>query len=140
MMTPTTGDEFHHFGWNACSSSLSPLSGRPWRGLDAGPHLSRDLRLIGTRRSVSEAGHAAAQTLMGNNLMTAFWVAVAHTFAMSLAGAVIAVFVYLWFGLKFISQSWFNLDRVWAVSLVLVGAFGIWSAINGQHSVLSDAA
>jgi selenium-binding protein 1 len=24
---PNTGDEFHHFGWNACSSALSPLSG-----------------------------------------------------------------------------------------------------------------
>ncbi|MEJ2517883.1 MAG: selenium-binding protein SBP56-related protein [Methyloceanibacter sp.] len=24
---PNKGDEFHHFGWNACSSSLSPLSG-----------------------------------------------------------------------------------------------------------------
>ena len=23
---PNTGDEFHHFGWNACSSSLSPLT------------------------------------------------------------------------------------------------------------------
>ena len=27
VMTETTGDEFHHFGWNACSSSLSPMSG-----------------------------------------------------------------------------------------------------------------
>ena len=24
---PSKGDEFHHFGWNACSSSLSPLAG-----------------------------------------------------------------------------------------------------------------
>ena len=24
---PNRGDEFHHFGWNACSSSLSPLTG-----------------------------------------------------------------------------------------------------------------
>ena len=24
---PFKGDEFHHFGWNACSSSLSPLTG-----------------------------------------------------------------------------------------------------------------
>ena len=24
---PFKGDEFHHFGWNACSSALSPLSG-----------------------------------------------------------------------------------------------------------------
>jgi len=27
VMVPHKGDEFHHFGWNACSSSLSPLSG-----------------------------------------------------------------------------------------------------------------
>jgi methanethiol oxidase len=24
---PHKGDEFHHFGWNACSSALSPLTG-----------------------------------------------------------------------------------------------------------------
>jgi len=24
---PNRGDEFHHFGWNACSSALSPMSG-----------------------------------------------------------------------------------------------------------------
>src|SRR5205085_3099492 len=24
---PNTGDELHHFGWNACSSALSPLTG-----------------------------------------------------------------------------------------------------------------
>jgi methanethiol oxidase len=24
---PNTGDEFHHFGWNACSSALSPMAG-----------------------------------------------------------------------------------------------------------------
>src|SRR5262245_11035512 len=24
---PNKGDEFHHFGWNACSSALSPLAG-----------------------------------------------------------------------------------------------------------------
>ena len=27
VIMPNTGDEFHHFGWNACSSALSPLSG-----------------------------------------------------------------------------------------------------------------
>src|ERR1700678_698110 len=27
VMMPNKGDEFHHFGWNACSSSLFPLSG-----------------------------------------------------------------------------------------------------------------
>ena len=27
VFMPNKGDEFHHFGWNACSSALSPLSG-----------------------------------------------------------------------------------------------------------------
>lgn len=27
LFMPNLGDEFHHFGWNACSSALSPLTG-----------------------------------------------------------------------------------------------------------------
>ena len=27
VVMPNRGDEFHHFGWNACSSALSPLTG-----------------------------------------------------------------------------------------------------------------
>jgi selenium-binding protein 1 len=27
VVMPNKGDEFHHFGWNACSSALSPMSG-----------------------------------------------------------------------------------------------------------------
>jgi len=27
VFVPNKGDEFHHFRWNACSSSLSPLRG-----------------------------------------------------------------------------------------------------------------
>ena len=27
VTTPNTGDEFHHFGWNACSASLDPMMG-----------------------------------------------------------------------------------------------------------------
>ena len=27
LAMPNTGDEFHHFGWNACSSALYPLAG-----------------------------------------------------------------------------------------------------------------
>jgi hypothetical protein len=78
-------------------------------------------------------GHAAAQALMTNNVKTALLVAATHTFAMTFAGAMIAVFVYAWFGLKFISKSWFNLDLVWALSLIIVGAFGIFSAFTGPH-------
>ena len=83
--------------------------------------------------SIAETGHAAAQSLMKSNLSAAFGVAAIHTLAMTVAGAAFAVFVYLWFGLKFIAKSWFNLDLVWALSLILVGAFGVYSAFIGHH-------
>ncbi|MEO0343612.1 MAG: hypothetical protein AAF198_09255 [Pseudomonadota bacterium] len=82
---------------------------------------------------ISGTGHAAAQSLMSNDIISAFLVAAAHTVAMTFAGAIIALFVYFWFGLQFISRSWFNLDIVWALSLVLVGTFGIFSAYIGHH-------
>lgn len=76
-----------------------------------------------------DTGHLAAQALMRSDLGIAVTVAALHTLAMTAAGAVIAVFIYLWLGLKFLSKTWFNLDLVWAMSLVLVGLFGIWSAL-----------
>jgi selenium-binding protein 1 len=30
LYMPNKGDEFHHFGWNACSSALWPMSGHAW--------------------------------------------------------------------------------------------------------------
>ena len=79
-----------------------------------------------------EAGHLAAQSLMGSNVMTAFGVAAVHTFAMTAAGGAIAVIIYAWLGLKFLSKTWFNLDILWALSLIVVGAFGIYSAYFGH--------
>ncbi len=81
----------------------------------------------------AETGHAAAQILMGNNIMTAFTVAFVHTMAMTFAGGVLALVIYHWLGLRFLSKTWLNLDVVWALSLVLVGAFGLWSALFGGH-------
>ena len=80
----------------------------------------------------NETGHLAAQNLMGDNIVTAFSVAAVHTFSMTVVGGLIAVVIYFWLGLKFLSRAWFNLDVVWALSLVLVGAFGIYSAYMGH--------
>lgn len=77
-----------------------------------------------------DTGHLAAQSLMAGNLPTAVLVALMHTAAMTLAGGAVALGVYLWLGLKFLSRSWFNLDLAWALSLVLVGLFGISSALG----------
>lgn len=81
---------------------------------------------------LGDGGHEAARDLMGQNVASAFLVALAHTLAMSLAGALIATVIYFVLGLKFLSRTWFNLDMVWALSLVLVGGFGIYAALNGH--------
>ena len=79
----------------------------------------------------TNSGHAAADSLIAGNVAIAALVALAHTAAMTLSGGAIAVGVYRWMGLKFLSKGWFNLDVVWALSLVLVGALSLWSV--GSH-------
>ena len=86
----------------------------------------------GTQHAVLSEGHAAAQALMDSSVMTAFIVALVHTVAMTAAGALLAVVIYRWLGLKFISRTWFNLDIFWAISLIVVGLFGVYSAHAGQ--------
>ena len=85
---------------------------------------------LGICRTVeTDAGHAAADSLMRGDAAIAAAVAAAHTLAMSLSGGALAAGVYAWLGLKFLSRSWFNLDVVWALSLVLVGALSLWAVL-----------
>jgi len=72
-----------------------------------------------------DAGHEAASVLMARNATTAGLVALVHALTMVTAGGLIALAVHAWLGLKFVSRSWFNLDLVWAVSLILIGGIGI---------------
>lgn len=76
-----------------------------------------------------DAGHTAAMTLMRGNVVMAVVVSVVHAAAMIVSGGLIAWAVFKWLGPQFISKSWFNLDVVWAVSLILVGGLGLWGAI-----------
>jgi hypothetical protein len=46
---------------------------------------------------------------------------------MALSSGLVAVAVYRWLGLKFFSKSWFNLDIVWVLSLILIGSIGLLS-------------
>ncbi|WP_137702861.1 hypothetical protein [Marimonas lutisalis] len=83
---------------------------------------------LGICRTVeTDAGHAAAGDLMAGNAGTAVTVALAHTAAMTLSGGAIALGVYHWLGLKFLSKGWFNLDVVWALSLIAVGGISLLS-------------
>ncbi len=69
------------------------------------------------------AGHDALGGLLEQQAAPALLVAAVHTLAMLASGAIMAVAVYSWFGLRGVSRSWFNLDLVWAASLVVVGLF-----------------
>ena len=72
--------------------------------------------------------HEAASSLASAGLGMALLVALLHVAAMIVAGGSLAFAVYRYLGLRFVSKSWFNLDTVWAISLVLVG--GIALAFN----------
>lgn len=73
-------------------------------------------------------GHRAAADLMLSNLDISLTVALVHTAAMTLSGGAIAFGVYTWLGLKFLSKAWFNMDVLWALSLITVGTLAIWMA------------
>ena len=79
--------------------------------------------------AIDDAGHLAAQSLMRGNIINALSVAIAHTLAMIVAGGILAIVVYLWLGVRFVSKSWFNLDILWALSLIVVGLTGIYTSI-----------
>lgn len=67
----------------------------------------------------------AASDLMQRGVLMAVGVAFLHTLAMIGTGGVIAYAVHRWLGLRFLRMGWFDLDRVWAGSLVLVGVVAL---------------
>jgi hypothetical protein len=69
--------------------------------------------------------HQAARTLIDANLGMALLVSGVHAAAMIAVGGLLAWLVYRYLGLKFVSRSWFNLDAVWASSLILVGTLSL---------------
>lgn len=56
-----------------------------------------------------------------------FVVVVVYVAVMIVVGGGFVWFVYCYFGLKFVLWSWFNLDVVWVLSLIVMGVllFGL---------------
>lgn len=80
-----------------------------------------------------DTGHQATSTLINADVGMAVMVSVVHSAAMIAAGGISAWLVFRYLGLKFVSRSWFNLDAVWAVSLIVVGAVALGINLTGQH-------
>jgi hypothetical protein len=72
-----------------------------------------------------DEGHEAAGALINANLGIAVMVSAVHSGSMIAAGGSLAWLVYRYLGLKFVSRSWFNLDAIWAFSLISVGALAL---------------
>jgi hypothetical protein len=85
------------------------------------------------RAADRDSGHEAAGALINGNLGMAVLVSLIHGAAMIAAGGIFAWSVYRYLGLRFVSRSWFNLDAIWALSLVLVGALSLAFSLAGQH-------
>ena len=84
---------------------------------------------LGLCRSLDmDRGHRAAAALMSANVGMAVIVSTVHTVAIIAAGGLLAWLVYRHLGLTLVARSWFNLDAIWASSLLLVGVLSL--AIN----------
>jgi hypothetical protein len=60
--------------------------------------------------------HAAAQAAAGG-----VWATLIHTLGYFSVTALVALLVYQRFGLAMLRRSWFNLDLIWAIALVVTG-------------------
>ncbi|HYZ22734.1 MAG TPA: hypothetical protein VE690_11315 [Rhodopila sp.] len=85
------------------------------------------------RAADRDSAHAAASALINANLGMAVLVSVVHSVTMIAAGGGLAWLVYRYLGLKFVSRSWFNLDAIWAFSLILVGALSLAISLAVRH-------
>ena len=77
----------------------------------------------------SNDGRAAASELVETNLGMAILVSMAHSMAMIVAGGTMAWLVFRHLGLRLVAGSWFNLEAVWASSLVFVGGLSLGGSI-----------
>jgi hypothetical protein len=75
--------------------------------------------------SDTDRGHLAARAIINANLSMALIVSFVHAAAMIAAGGLLAWLVFRYLGLKFVARTWFNLDAVWALSVILVGALSL---------------
>jgi hypothetical protein len=72
-----------------------------------------------------DRGHRAAAALVRANLGMAVVVSAVHAAATIVAGGLLAWLIYRHLGLRFVARSWFNLDAIWASSLMLVGILSL---------------
>ena len=85
--------------------------------------------LLGLCAPPSALASGPSFSTLAANAGLALEVAVVHTAALIAASGLVAGAVYRSLGLEILRRTWFDLRRIWAGSLALVGALAVWSAI-----------
>jgi hypothetical protein len=103
-------------------ASVGKASGGEHGSHTHGPSMGTPVDAVPMPAAASE--HSEHLEAIGGERVTPFAASAAvllHTLAMFVTMAVIAVVIYEKLGLSLLRRAWFNVDRVWAIALILAG-------------------
>ena len=104
-----------HFRWGGMQVGFRDLT--VWSFLMASAH-GAGLMVL----PVIQAGpHAHHQMAPSQYATSGVWATLIHTLGYLSVTTLVALLVYQRFGLAMIRRSWFNLDLIWAIALVVTG-------------------
>jgi len=108
-----------HFRWGGMQVGFRDLT--IWSFLMASAH-GAGLMVLPVVLAGSLAGpHAHHMTASAEGAAGGVWATLIHTLGYFAVTAAAALLVYQKFGLAMLRRSWFNLDLIWAVALVVTG-------------------
>jgi hypothetical protein len=103
-----------HFRWGGMQVGFRELT--IWSFLMASAH-GAGLMVLPIALAAPHAHHHAASS----SAATGAWATLVHTLGYFTVTAAAALLVYRKFGLAMLRRSWFNLDLIWAIALVVTG-------------------
>jgi hypothetical protein len=107
-----------HFRWGGMQVGFRELT--IWSFLMASAH-GAGLMVLPVVLAGPHAHHHAMAQGAGSGL----WATLIHTLGYFSVTAAVAMLVYRRFGLAMLRRSWFNLDLVWAIALVVTGSVAL---------------
>ena len=107
-----------HFHWGGMQVGFGKLT--IWSFLMASAH-GAGLMVLPVVLAGPHAHHLAAS----QNAAVGVWATIIHTLGYFTVTGGAALLVYQKFGLAMLRRSWFNLDLIWAIALVVTGAVAL---------------
>jgi len=107
-----------HFRWGGMQVGFRELT--IWSFLMASAHGAGLMVLPVVLAGPHAHHHAAAQ-----GAASGVWATLIHTLGYFSVTALVALLVYQRFGLAMLRRSWFNLDLIWAIALVITGCVAL---------------